>query len=137
MSYLLECYDALFRQINSLNPVNYKNGLDFLLKNESDSYRIYTINVFNEKDNNSIEVSKPIHSYQPKVKKLELKSIFNFNEFENIIPLLKKHINFTGETILFAVDPAKQNRFYVYEKCEITALNNKEIFFLYCNKYLK
>ena len=97
MSYLLECYDALFRQINSLNPVNYKNGLDFLLKNESDSYRIYTINVFNEKDYNSIEVSKPIHSYQPKVKKLELKSIFNFNEFENIIPLLKKQINFKGK----------------------------------------
>ena len=136
MSYLLECYDALIRQINSSHPVNYKNGLDYLLKNEAASYRIYCVTIVKQKGADAIKVSKPLHSYHPSVKILELKSLFNFNEFENYIPLLKKHIEFSGESILFAADPTLRNTFYVYEKCEITELNYKEIFFLYCNKFL-
>lgn len=131
MSYLLECYDALIRQLNSSNPVNYKMGLDYFLRNETDSFRIYKVKIDNQNKDAAIHVDKPIHSYHPSVKKLELKSLFYFHEFENYIPLLKSHIQFTGDTILFAVDPLIANTFYVYEKCGVTELNSREIFFLY------
>jgi hypothetical protein len=134
--YLLKCYDVLIRQLNSSNPVNYKDGLDYFLRDESESFRIYKVKINNQNGMDDIHVDKPIHSYHPAVQKLELKSQFNFNEFENHIPLLKSLIKFNGHTILFASDPSVDNTFYVYEKCGITELNSREIFFLYCNKFL-
>lgn len=137
MSYLLECYDALIRQLNSSNPVNYKTGLDYFLRNESDSFRIYKVRIDNQKEAAAIHVDKPIHSYHPLVKKLELKTLFYFHEFEQYIPLLKSHIQFNGDTIFFAVDPIVANTFYAYERCGVNELNSREIFFLYCNKFLQ
>mgnify|MGYP006194791411 CR=1 FL=1 len=67
---------------------------------------------------------------------LELKTIFQFTEFEEYIPRLKNLIEFTGETILFAADKQRRNTFYVYEKCSVGELNQKERFFLYCNQLL-
>lgn len=136
MSYLLKCYDTIIRQINSSNPVNYKVGLDYFLKNETDSYRIYKVKAITKNGNDEIHVSKPIHSYHPSAPNLELKSLFHFQQFENFIPLLKSHINFSGDAFYFAVDPSCDTIFYVYEKCRVTELKSREIFFLYCNKFL-
>lgn len=136
MSYLLKCYDALIRQINSSDPVNYKVGLDYFLKNETDSYRIYKVKTFVQNNIDDILVSKPIHSYHPSVQKLELKSLFYFQEFESFIPLLKSQIQFSADTLYFAVDPNSDNTFFVYEKCRVTELKSREIFFLYCSKFL-
>lgn len=136
MSYLLKCYEDIILQVKAPLTINNKKSLNLLFKYESDSYRIYKITIIKSEDRETINVSKPIHSFHPKVQKLELKSIIHFNDFENYIPLLKNHINFSGEKVLFASDSKVSNIFYVYEKCAITEINQNEIFFLYCNKYL-
>ena len=135
-SYLLECYDELLRQIKSNDAVTKIKILDELSKNESYSYRIYTVTISRRDGNVTSKISAPIHTFHPLAKNLELKTIFQVSEFEEYIPLLKKHIDFTGETILFATDPVRENVFYVYEKCSISELNPKERFLLYCNKRL-
>jgi len=136
MSYLLKCYEDIILQVKASLTINNKKSLNVLFKYESDSYRIFKITINKSEDRETINVSKPIHSFHPEVQKLELKSIIHLNDFENYIPLLKKDINFSGEKVLFALDPHQENVFFLYEKCTLTELNQNEIFFLYCNKFL-
>lgn len=136
ISYLLDCYDVLLRQVKSNTTVSNKIILNELIKKETDSYRVYRVTISKREETETIKISKPKHSFHPDVPRLELKTIFNFNEFENYIPVLKKNIQFTGETILFATDPQSQNSFFVYEKCSISEVNPKERFFLYCHQLL-
>jgi hypothetical protein len=134
IAYLLESYDAILRQIYNQSIISNKEIINELSKFESESLRIYKVVITNRQGIESVKISKPFHSFHPKVKPLELKTIFNFNDFENYIPILKKHIDFTGETILFAADPERLDTFYVCEKCAISELNPKERFFLYCHQ---
>jgi hypothetical protein len=136
MSYLLDCYDVLLRQVKSNTAVSNKIILNELIKKEPNSYRVYKVSISKREGTETIKISKPKHSFHPEVSRLELKTIFNFNEFENYIPGLKNQIQFTGETILFAKEPQSQNTFFVYEKCAISELIPKERFFLYCNQLL-
>ncbi len=136
VAYLLDCYDVLLRQVKSNTFVSNKVTLNELIKNEEDSYRIYEVTISKREGTETLKVSNPKHAFHPGVKRLELKTLFHFNEFEDYIPRLKKLINFTGESILFAADQQRQNTFYVYEKCAISELNPKERFFLYCNQVL-
>ncbi|HRZ75626.1 MAG TPA: hypothetical protein P5335_11885, partial [Flavobacterium sp.] len=137
IAYLLDCYDVLLRQVKSNATVSNKVILNELVKKEDDSYRIYKVTIIKREGNETIKISKSKHSFHPEIQSLELKTLFQFNEFENYIPRLKNLIEFTGETILFAGDPQNENIFYVYEKCSISELNPKERFFLYCNQVLK
>jgi hypothetical protein len=136
IAYLLDCYDVLLRQVKSNATVPNKVILNELVKKEDDSYRIYKITIIKREGTETIKISKPKHSFHPEVQRLELKTLFHFNEFEEYIPRLKNLIDFTGETILFATNKQSQNTFYVYEKCTISELNAKERFFLYCNQVL-
>ena len=136
IAYLLECYDVILRQVNSKNVVSNRNILDVLTQNEEESYRVYKVTISKREGNETVKISKPLHTFHPKVKKLERKTLFQFHEFEDYIPILKRHIEFTGETILFAADPESENIFYVYEKCTISEINPKERFFLYCHQSL-
>jgi len=136
IAYLLDCYDVLLRQVKSNVTVPNKVVLNELVKKEDDSYRIYKITIIKREGTETIKISKPKHSFHPEVQRLELKTLFHFNEFEDYIPRLKNLIDFTGETILFAKNKQSQNTFYVYEKCTISELNPKERFFLYCNQVL-
>ncbi|MFC6876913.1 hypothetical protein ACFQZF_10415 [Flavobacterium myungsuense] len=136
IAYLLECYDVRLRQVASPHTVSNKYILDDLSKNESNSYRIYSVTIKKWEGKETLNISKPKHSFHPKVLRLELKSLFQFNEFENYIPILKNHIEFTGESIFFAADPERLNTFFVYEKCAISELPPKERFFLYCHQSL-
>jgi hypothetical protein len=136
IAYLLDCYDVLLRQVKSNTTVSNKVILSELVKKEDDSYRIYKVTILKREGTETIKISKPKHSFHPEVQRLELKTLFHFNEFEEYIPRLKNLIDFTGETILFAVDHKSSNIFYVYEKCAISELNSKERFFLYCNQVL-
>ena len=136
IAYLLDCYDVLLRQVKSNVTVPNKVVLNELVKKEDDSYRIYKITIIKREGTETIKISKPKHSFHPEVQRLELKTLFHFNEFEEYIPRLKNLIDFTGETILFAKNKQSQNTFYVYEKCTISELNPKERFFLYCNQVL-
>lgn len=135
-SYLLESYEILVRQVNTPSLFLTNDIIFELSKNEQDSYRIYEINIARKDSEVNIKVGKPKHSFHPNVAKLELKSIFQFNEFEKYLPLLRKQINFTGDNILFAADPNKENTFFVYEKCSIYELAPNERLFLYCNQIL-
>lgn len=137
IAYLLESYDVLLRQVKSNTTVSNKVILNELVKKEDDSYRIYKVTIIKREGNETIKISKPKHSFHPEIQSLELKTLFQFNEFENYIPRLKNLIEFTGETILFAGDPQNENIFYVYEKCSISELNPKERFFLYFYQVLK
>ncbi|HRZ33208.1 MAG TPA: hypothetical protein P5335_12165 [Flavobacterium sp.] len=136
-AYLLESYDAILRQIYAHSIISNKEIIKELSKHESESLRIYKVVITNRQGTESLKISKPFHSFHPKVKPLELKTIFDLNDFEIYLPILKKHIEFTGETIYFAIDPEYPNTFYVCEKCAITKLNPKERFFLYCHQSLK
>ena len=133
VAYLLECYDVILRHLNSVPTISKKNSFDLLSNFEADSYRIYHVTITKSEGNELITVTKPLHSFHPKVQKRELLSIFKFTGFEKYIPLLQNHIEFTGEAVYFASDIKRNNAFYVYEKCLITELNAKELFFLYCN----
>lgn len=137
IAYLLDCYDVLLRQVKTNSSVSNRIILDELVKNESDSYRIYRITILKREGTETIKVSTPIHSFHPDVQQRELKTLFQFNEFESYISRLKSLIEFTGEPIFFASDAERPNTFYVYEKCTISELNPRERFFLYCNQILK
>ena len=102
IAYLLDCYDVLLRQVKSNVTVPNKVILNELVKKEDDSYRIYKITIIKREGTETIKISKPKHSFHPEVQRLELKTLFHFNEFEDYIPRLKNLIVFTGETILFA-----------------------------------
>ena len=136
MSYLLDCYDVLLRQVKSNTTVSNKIILNKLIKKESDSYRVHKVTILKREGTETIKIGNHKHSFHPEVSRLELKTIFNFTEFESYIPGLKNQIQFTGETILFANDPQNQNNFFVYEKCTVSELITKERFFLYCNQLL-
>jgi hypothetical protein len=136
VSYLLDCYDVLLRQVKSNTAVSNKIILNELIKKETDSYRVYKVTISKREGTETIKISNPKHSFHPEVSRQELKTIFNFNEFENYIHRLKNLIQFTGETIFFATDRQSQNTFFVYEKCTISELISKERFFLYCNQLL-
>jgi hypothetical protein len=136
IAYLLDCYDVLLRQVKSNTTLSNKVILSELVKKEEDSYRIYKVTIRKREGTETIKISKPKHSFHPEVQRLELKTLFHFNEFEEYIPRLKNLIDFTGETILFAADQQRLNTFYVYEKCAISELNQKERLFLYCNQVL-
>lgn len=136
VSYLLDCYDIILRLVNTKYVSSNTTILDVLGKNESKSYRVFKVTISKRDGTETVTISKPLHSFHPKVEKLELKTVFQFNAFEEYIPILKKHIEFTGEEILFAAEPQNQNIFYVYEKCSISELNPKERFFLYCHQSL-
>jgi len=137
IAYLLDCYDVLLRQVKSNTTVSNKVVLNELIKKEIGSYRIYKVSISKREGTEIIKISNPKHSFHPEVQRLELKTMFHFNEFESYIPRLKNLIEFTGETILFAAEPKSQNIFYVYEKCSISEIITKERFFLYCNQVLK
>ena len=93
ISYLLDCYDVLLRQVKSNTTVSNKIILNELIKKETDSYRVYRVTISKREETETIKISKPKHSFHPDVPRLELKTIFNFNEFENYIPGLKKISN--------------------------------------------
>ncbi len=111
IAYLLDCYDVLLRQVKSNSTVSNKVILNELVKKEDDSYRIYKVTIIKREGNETIKISKPKHSFHPEIQSLELKTLFQFNEFENYIPRLKNLIEFTGETILFAGDPKTKTYF--------------------------
>jgi hypothetical protein len=135
ISYLLECYDVVFRQ--TVSPITYSNKSIFeeLSVNEKNSYRIFEIE-FN-KSNRNLKICQTIHSLHPSVQELELKSIIQFHEFVEYIPVLKSIIEFTGENIFFAKHLECPNKFYVYEKCSITEIPVKERNLFYTNQVLK
>lgn len=136
-SYLLECYDVVLRLVNALTLFLNNDIIHELSKNENESYRVYEVAIIKKDDELKIKVSKPKHSFHPSVIKMELKSVFQFNEFEKYIPILRKQINFTGENILLAADLKNENIFYVYEKCSIYELSPNERLFLFCNQTLE
>jgi len=136
-SYLLECYDVLLRLVNALTLFSNNDIIHELSKNEKESYRVYQVAIIKKDDEVKIKVSKPKHSFHPSVIKMELKSVFQFHEFEKYIPILRKQINFTGENILLAADLKNENIFYVYEKCSIYELSPNERLFLFCNQTLE
>lgn len=136
IAYLLDCYDVLLRQVDKNHAVSNRNILDVISKTETESFRVYKVTINKRNQDETVKISKPLHSFHPSIQKLELKTLFQFCEFEDYIPILKKNITFTGETILFASDPQSQNIFYVYEKCSISELHTKERFFLFCQQAL-
>lgn len=137
VSYFLECYDVLLRLVNALTLFSNNDIIHELAKNEKESYRVYEVAIIKNDDEVKIKVSKPKHSFHPSVIKMELKSVFQFHEFEKYIPILRKQINFTGENILLAADLKNENIFYVYEKCSIYELSPNERLFLFCNQTLE
>ena len=136
IAYLLDCYDVLVRQVKSNTTISNKVILNELVKKEENSFRIYKVSIVKRDGTETVKVSFPRHSFHPEIQPLELKTIFQFTEFAEYIPRLKNLIEFTGETILFAADKQRRNTFYVYEKCSVGELNQKERFFLYCNQLL-
>uniref|UniRef100_UPI00404ABAD6 hypothetical protein n=1 Tax=Flavobacterium sp. TaxID=239 RepID=UPI00404ABAD6 len=131
-AYLLKCYDDLLHLIDTYSVSDSRNILDELLKKESESYRIYAIQIISKEDVKQLKIQKPVHSFHPKAPKLELKSLFQINELNNHIFEIKRKIKFTGEAIFFANDPIKAHKFYIYEKCSIEEIAQKERLFLYC-----
>ena len=101
IAYLLDCYDVLVRQVKSNTTVSNKVILNELVKKEDDSYRIYKITIIKREGTETIKISKPKHSFHPEVQRLELKTLFHFNEFEEYIPRLKNLIDFTGEKPIY------------------------------------
>lgn len=137
ISYLLECYDVVFRQ--TIFPISNANNTIFeeLNGNEKDSYRIFEIEIDRNKTKNKLKLCQSTHSLHPDVQELELKSIFHFIEFVDFIPELKSIIPFTGENIFIAKHLEFANKFYVYEKCSINEIPFKERNLFYIHQVLK
>lgn len=133
ISYLLECYDVIFRQTISPVANSNQNIIEELSRFEKNSYRIFEIEI-NKKD---INLCQTIHSLHPEVKEVELKSFFHFHEFLEYIPKLNQIIHFSGENIFIAKHRTKISRFYVYEKCSITEIPLRERNLLYTHQLLK
>ena len=115
ISYLLECYDVVFRQ--TISPITNSNKTIFeeLSVNEKKSYRIFEIEINKNKSTDNLKICQTFHSLHPQVQELELKCIFHFNEFVDYIPVLKSIIKFTGESISIAKHLECPNKFYVYK----------------------
>lgn len=137
ISYLLECYDVVFRQTISPTNISNKSILEELSSNEKNSYRIFEIEIKKNKSNDNLKICQIINSLHPKVQELELKSIFHFNEFVEYIPILKSIIEFTGENIFIAKHLECPNKFYVYEKCSINEIPVIQRNLLYTHQVLK
>ncbi|GGA87284.1 hypothetical protein GCM10008015_29920 [Flavobacterium palustre] len=137
ISYLLECYDVIFRQ--TISPITNSNKTIFeaLSNNENNSYRIFEIEINKNKNTDNLKICQTFHSLHPKVQELELKSIFHFNEFVEFIPVLKSIIEFTGENIFIAKHPECTNKFYVYEKCSINEIPVIQRNLFYTHQILK
>ena len=88
ISYLLECYDVVFRQ--TISPITNSNKTIFeeLSVNEKKSYRIFEIEINKNKSTDNLKICQTFHSLHPQVQELELKCIFHFNEFVDYIPVL-------------------------------------------------
>jgi hypothetical protein len=136
-TFLLECYDVLLRQTISPISVSNKTIFDELIFNENNSYRIFEIEINKNKCSDNLKILQTIHSLHPKVQELELKSIFQLNEFVEYIPVLKSIIDFTGENIFIAKHLQCPNTFYVYEKCFISEIPLQERNLLYTHQVLK
>ncbi|WP_348800399.1 hypothetical protein [Flavobacterium adhaerens] len=137
ISYLLECYDVVFRQTISPIAESNKTIIEELSHNEKNSFRIYEIEFGKNKNNGGLKICQKIYSLHPKVQDLELKSILHFSEFVEYIPALKTIIKFTGEHIFIAKHPESPNKFYVYEKCTISEIPLLEHYLLYTHQFLK
>jgi hypothetical protein len=137
ISYLLECYDVIFRQTISPITISNKTIFEELSIIEKNSYRVFEIDINKNKSSDNLKIHQTIHSLHPKVQELELKSIFHFNEFMEYIPELKSIIEFTGETIFIAKHPICPNKFYVYEKCSLSEIPPIERNLLYTHQVLK
>lgn len=137
ISYLLECYDVIFRQ--TISPITNSNKTIFevLSNNEKNSYRIFEIEIKKDKDVDQLKICQIIQSLHPVVQEVELKSIFHFNEFVQYIPVLKSIIDFTGENIFIAKHLECLNRFYVYEKCSINEIPIYQRNLFYIHQVLK
>lgn len=137
ISYLLECYDVVFRQ--TISPITNSNKTVFeeLSINEKHSYRIFEIEIDKNKSNDNLKIRQTIHSLHPAVQELELKSIFHFNEFVEYIPVLNSIIEFTGGNIFIAKHLECSNKFYVYEKCSINEIPLIQLNLLYTHQFLK
>jgi len=137
ISYLLECYDVVFRQ--TISPITISNKIIFeeLSIIEKNSYRIFELEINENKTNDNLKIRQTVNSLHPKIQELELKSIFHFNEFVEYIPILKSIIEFTGENIFIAKHLECSNKFYVYEKCSLSEIPVIERNLLYTHQVLK
>lgn len=137
ISYLLECYDVIFRQ--TISPIANSNKTIFeeLSSNEKNSHRIFEIEIKKNRGHDNLNIRQIIHSLHPEVPELEMKSIFYFNEFVEYMPALKSIIEFTGENIFIAKHLECPNKFYVYEKCSINEIPVIQRNLFYTHQVLK
>lgn len=136
--YILGVYDKLIYEINYNKEIKVADIISYLKKCSEESHYLYQIKFF--KKNGKVEYcfQKRIHNLHPYAPSFIKSDCYRGPEFENLIPLILRDLNITGDNLDFCWSLQNdKNILIIKEPCRLEDVAPENLFFLYCFQLTK